>query len=97
MLGNVHKEVELVVEVIVDAIEKVVLFEAVTNATSATNLGISHVNAKKIKTYAIVAMALDILQKTANRLLENLIYSLYLIFLNIIFIMQRARIYDRYS
>lgn len=72
MLGNVLKEVELEVEVIVDAIEKVALFEAVTNATSATNLGISHVNAKKIKTYATVATALGTLQKTANRLLENI-------------------------
>lgn len=59
--------VVLEVEATVDVTEKVVSYEVVTNAISVTNLDTLHVNARKIKTFATVAMVLDILQKTANR------------------------------
>lgn len=67
MLGNAHKAVGVVVEVTVAVIERVDLDVAVTNASNVTNLDISHANVKKTRTFAIVAMELDTLQKTASR------------------------------
>lgn len=67
MHESVHKVAEVEREAIVDVIEKVVLSEDVISATSATNMDILHANAKRIKTFAIVAVALGTLQKTANR------------------------------
>lgn len=71
MHGSVHKVAEVaVVEATVAVIEKVASHVVATNATSATNLDTLHENVKRIKTFAIVAKVLGILQKTANRLLQ---------------------------
>lgn len=67
MLGSALMVAVPVLEATVDANEKVVSFEAETNATSVTNLDTLHANAKKTKTFATVATVLDILRKTANR------------------------------
>lgn len=64
---SVHKVAGVEQEATVDVTEKVVLAEDVISATSATSMDISHANAKKIKTFAIVAVALGTLRKTANR------------------------------
>lgn len=52
--GSAHKEVEVVVEVIVDVIEMVALDVVEKNVSSATNLGTLHVSARRIKIFAIV-------------------------------------------
>lgn len=59
-----------VLEATVDVNEKVVSYGAETNATSVTSLDTLRVNAKKTKTFATVATVLDILRKTANRVLK---------------------------
>lgn len=68
--GSAHRAIQAAAEVIVvDAVIEIVdlVVVDVISASSATNLVISHVNAKRIKISAIVAMVVDTLQKTASR------------------------------
>lgn len=64
--GSAHKAV-VEAEEIVDVTETVVLDVAEKSASNAINLDTLRVNAKRIKTFAIVAMVLDTLLKTVNR------------------------------
>lgn len=65
--GSAHK-VEVEAEEIVVATETVALDAAERSASNATNLDTLRVSAKRIRTFAIVAMVLDTLLKTVNRL-----------------------------
>lgn len=47
------------------------LAEVAKNASSVTSMVTLHVNARKIRIFATVAMALDTLQKTVNRLVTR--------------------------
>lgn len=64
--GSAHK-VEVEAEEIVDATGMVALDAVERSASNATNLDTLHVSARRIRTFAIVAMVLDTLQKTVNR------------------------------
>lgn len=64
--GSAHKA-EVEAEEIVDATEMVVLDAAERSASNATNLDTLRVNARRIKTFAIVATVLDTSLKTVNR------------------------------
>lgn len=66
MHGSAHK-VEVEAEEIVDATGMVALDAVERSASNATNLDTLHVSARRIRTFAIVAMVLDTLQKTVNR------------------------------
>lgn len=61
------RKAEVEAEEIVDATETVALDAAERSASNATNLDTSHVSAKRIRTFAIVATVLDTLLKTVNR------------------------------
>lgn len=67
MHASAHKEVVAEAEEIVAVTGTVVLDVVERNASSATNLGTLHANAKRIRIFATAAMALDILQKTVSR------------------------------
>lgn len=74
--GSAHKEVAEAEEIVV-VIETVVLDAVEKSASNAINLDTLRVSAKRIRTFAIVAMALDTLLKTVNRLVccfESLSY-----------------------
>lgn len=70
--GSAHK-VEVEAEETVDETGMVALVVAERNALNAINLDISRVSVKRIRIFAIAAMALDILRKTVNRLVQLLL------------------------
>lgn len=63
-------------EEIVDVIETVVLDVAARSASNATNSATLHVNAKRIRIFAIAATALAILLRIANRLVQRATFYL---------------------
>lgn len=71
--GSAHK-VEVEAEEIVDVTGMVALDVVERSASNATNLDTLHVSARKIKTFAIVAMVWDTLRKTVNRLVICILY-----------------------
>lgn len=62
---------EVTVAVVVVVTEMVDLAEAVRSASSVINLDTLHVNAKRIRTSAIVATVLDTSRKTVSRFVTN--------------------------